>query len=103
MSIEVIVLEKFSGLPQTEINSSTKPCPRHTVFHPFLSDDSKQYSATTTAHRKRLIELLKKQTLMTPSLSTIRENTEGCEYQYRCASALYLMSVFSQCFSITID
>ena len=61
MSTEGIALEIFSALPQTEINSSTKPCPRHAVFHSFLSDDIKQDSATTTAHRKRLIELLKKQ------------------------------------------
>ena len=57
--IEGIELENFSALPQTEINSSTKPSPRHAVFHSYLSDDSKQYAANTTAHSKRLIELLK--------------------------------------------
>ena len=30
-------------------------------------------------------------------------NTDGCEEQYICASALYLMSDFSQCYSIIID
>ena len=62
MSIEVIALGHFSSLPQTEINSSTKPCPRHAVFHYFLSDDSKQDASTTTAHKKRFIELFKKST-----------------------------------------
>ena len=33
--IEGISLEHFSALPQTEINSSTKPCTRHAVFHYF--------------------------------------------------------------------
>ena len=33
----------------------------------------------------------------------IWENTNGCEEQYRCASALYIMSVLSQCYSIIID
>ena len=33
--IEGIALEHFSVLPQTEINSSTKPCPLHSVFHYF--------------------------------------------------------------------
>ena len=61
MSIEGITLEHFSALPQTEINSPTKPCPRYAVFHSFLSDYSKQYAANTTAHRNRLIELLKNQ------------------------------------------
>ena len=60
MSIEGIALEHFSELPQTEINSSTEPCTRHAVFNYFLSDDSKQDSATTTAHSKRLIELKNK-------------------------------------------
>ena len=57
--IECIALEHFSALPQTEINSSTKVCPRHAVFHYFLSDYIKQDAATTTAHRKCLIEMLK--------------------------------------------
>ena len=58
--IDVIALEHFSALPQTEINSSTKSCPRHAMFHFFLSYDSKQDSATTTIHGKRLIGLFKK-------------------------------------------
>ena len=61
MSIEGIALLHFSVLPYTEINSFTKPCPRHVVFHSFLSYYGKQYSDTTTAHGKRLIELLKEQ------------------------------------------
>ena len=35
VSIEGILLEHFSALPQTEINSSSKPCPRHVVFRYF--------------------------------------------------------------------
>ena len=37
----------------------------------FLSDDSKQDFATTTAHRKRLIELLEEQKLLALSLIII--------------------------------
>ena len=69
----------------------------------FLSDDSKQDPSTDTAHSKRLIELLKEQTLLTSTLSTIWENTDGCSEKYICASTLYLMSVMSQCYSIIID
>ena len=57
---EGIILENFSALPLTEINSCKKPCSLHEVFHYFLSDDSKQDADTTTAHRNCLIELLKK-------------------------------------------
>ena len=31
------------------------------------------------------------------------ENTDGCAEQYRCASALYLMPVIPQCYSVIID
>ena len=40
---------------------------------------------------------------LTTSLSTIWGNTDGFAEQYRCASALYFMSVMSQCYSIIID
>ena len=59
LSKEVNALENFNVLPQTGIKSSTKSCPRHAVSHSFLSDDSKQDAATTTAHIKHFIELLK--------------------------------------------
>ena len=49
MSIEGIALEHFSALPQTEINS---------VFHSFLSDDSKQDAAITNSRSNCLIELV---------------------------------------------
>ena len=103
MSIEGIALENFSASPQSDINSSSLPCPRHAVFHSFLSDDRKQDAATTTAHRKRLISLLKNKQVLTTSLIKIWENTDGCAEQYRCASALYLMSVISHTYSLIID
>ena len=96
MSIEGIALEHFSASPQTDINSSTLSRPRHALFHSFLFDDSKKDAATTTAHIKRLISFLKKKQVLTTSLSTIWENTDGCAEQYRCASAIYLMSMMSQ-------
>ena len=49
-----------------------------------------------------MISLLKNKQVSTTSLSTIWENTDGCAEQYRCASALYLMSVMSQTYSIII-
>ena len=96
MSIEGIALEHFSAAPQADINSSTLSSPRHAVFHYFLSGDSKQDASTNTAHRKRLISLLKNKQVLTTSLSTIWENSDGCAEQYICASALYLMSLMSQ-------
>ena len=47
--------------------------------------------------------MLKEQKLLTSTLSKICKNTDGCEDQYRCYSALYLMSVLYQCHLIIID
>ena len=103
MSVEGIALENVCAAPQTDINSSTLSRPRHAVFHSFLSDDSKHDDATNTTHRKRLISLLKNKQVLTISLSTIWENSDGCAEQYIFASALYLMSVMSQTYCIIID
>ena len=73
------------------------------MFNYFLSDYSKQDAATTTAHSKRLISFLKEKTILTTSLSKIWGNNDGCAKQYRFASAMYLMSVMSQFYSIIID
>ena len=39
---------------------------------------------------------------MSNTLSTIWENTDGCAEQYRCATTLYLISMFSRAFSVII-
>ena len=53
MSIEGIALEHFSAFPKAYINTTTPSRQRHAAFQYFSSDDSKQDSATTTAHIKR--------------------------------------------------
>ena len=69
----------------------------------FLLDDRRQDTAITTAHSKCLIEILKEQKLLMSTLSKIWENNDGCAEQYRCASSLYLMLVYPQCYSIILD
>ena len=73
------------------------------MFYYYFSDNKKQDYSTTNSHNKNLIEPLKEQKILTPTLSKRWENTHGCAEKYRCASALYLMSFLSQCFSIIID
>ena len=85
MSIEGILLKKFSALAQTNINFTTPSRQRNAVFHSFLSDDSKKHSGTTTSHSNRLIALLKEKIILTTYLSTIWENTDGFSEQYICA------------------
>ena len=81
-------MEYFSALLKADIHSNAPSRQRHAVFHSFLSDDSKQDTATNNAHRKRSIVLLKGKKLLTASFSTLWENTDGCTEQYRCGSAL---------------
>ena len=95
-------MKKFSALPKSYINTTTPSRQRRELFHSFLSDDSKQDSATTNSHSKRFISLLKEENLFTTSLSKIWENTDGCAKQYRYAAALYLMLFMSHCYSIII-
>ena len=71
MSIDVIALEYFISAPQADINSSIISLQCHAVFYPFLSDDIKQDAATTTAHSKKLISLLKGKKILATSLITI--------------------------------
>ena len=71
MSLDVIVLEHFSTLPKTDINSTTPSRQRHALFHSFLSNDRKQDASTSTAHIKHLISLLRQKRVLTTSLSKI--------------------------------
>ena len=68
----------------------------------FLSGDRKQDATNTSANNNFLIPLLKEKKLLRPSLSTIWDNND-CAEQYRCASALYLILVMCQCYSVIID
>ena len=64
MSIEGITLENFIAPKHTEISGTTQVSTHHAVFHSFWSDERKQDYATTNAHRKRIIELLKQRNIM---------------------------------------
>ena len=64
-------MEYFSEPTHTEIEGTPQARKSHAVFHSFLSDDSKQDSATTTAHRKHIIKLLKQRNIMPNTLSSI--------------------------------
>ena len=80
-------MNHFIEFPKIGINASTESYQRHAVFCYFLSDDIKQDAATTTAHSKCFISLLKEK-LLTSALIKIWENTHGCAHRYICASSL---------------
>ena len=42
-------------------------------------------------------------TVLFADMVTIWENTDGCEYQYCCAAALYLLLMLSHAYNIITD
>ena len=93
----------FSAEPQINLNSTTPSRQHHIVSHYFLSDYRKHDAFTNTAQSKDLISLLIYKKLLTRSLSTIWENTDGSAEQYIFASEINLMSVMSHFYYIIID
>ena len=64
-------------------------------FNTFFKYDSEHDYETTTKHSKHIIELSQNQIVLFDEISTIKENTDGCNEQYHCATALYLLSVLA--------
>ena len=71
-----------------------------TEFHSHLADESTQDSATTHEHMKEMINNLKD---TVNQLLVMFDQTDGCSKQYRCARALYLLSLLAYQFDIIID
>ena len=76
---------------------------RHVVFHSYFSDDNKQDSTTTSAHRKQITELLQNRQLLFVDIIKIWGNTDGCAEQYQCETALYLISILTHAYIIIIN
>ena len=81
------------------MKSSPTPIKLHVVFNYFLSDDIKQ----DAAHRKKIIELIKQQKIMSAKLRTPWENTDGFSEHYTCVTGLFLFSMLSQAFYLMND
>jgi hypothetical protein len=72
-------------------------------FHSHLSDMSKQDASTTHAHLVCLLTKLCVTGEVKTRTTTILDHSDGCSKQYRCGTALYLLSVLSSQFGITFD
>ena len=70
---------------------------------PPFPDDRKQDAATTADHIKQIIELLHNRTLLFSDMITLWENNDRCVQQYRCATALYLLSMLEHAYNIIIN
>ena len=78
VSIEGIVLEHSSAPTQIKTATTQQARTIHDVFHPFLFNNSKQDTTTTTAHRKHIISLLKRRYILSDKLNKIWKNTDFC-------------------------
>ena len=71
-------------------------------FHSHLSDYSLQNAALTHQHMNVLLDYLFNKNVIKQG-STLYCNSDGSSKQYRCANALYYLSMLSTKFNINID
>ena len=72
------------------------------VFHSHFSNESRQDSRTTHAHMTVLFRQLKEIGELCAGMF-VWDDTDGCAKQYRCGTAIYLLSMLAVMFDITID
>ena len=74
VSIEVISLEQFRILEQTEKSTTPQALSHHAMFHSFFLMTEKN-SATTISHSKHIIEFLNQHIILSVTLNTLWGNT----------------------------
>ena len=93
--MEGVALEHFNKLKPSTIPMEQLRC--------HLSDGSDQDYSTTVTHIFILIKFLLTKNILALFLTTMWYHTDGCANQYRCASAIYLLSCLSVKFCFIID
>jgi hypothetical protein len=71
-------------------------------FHSHFSDDNLQNAAASHCHMRVLIEHLRKNGRFLKG-HTMFDNTDGCAKQYRCATAIHLLSMLAVEFNMAIN
>ena len=71
-------------------------------FHCNLSDEIDQDDRTTATHLRTLLQLILTEGMIAPLLITMWDHMDGCANQYRCESAINLLSCLALDFSIII-
>ena len=72
-------------------------------FHSHLSDDAAQCAATSFENMYVVLNHFKEKGLLHENSTVIYDHTDGCTCQYRCATAVYFLSMLSFMFKVTID
>ena len=71
-------------------------------FHSYLSDDTTQMACTVHCHMIKLITQLMKDNVLSKG-GRLLSTTDGCAKQYKCSTAIYLLSILSKTFGIVVD
>ena len=71
-------------------------------FHSYLSDDTTQMACTVHCHMIKLITQLMNDNVLSKG-GRLLSTTDGCAKQYKCATAIYLLSMLSKTYNIVID
>ena len=71
-------------------------------FHSFLSDDTTQLASTVFCHMDKLIKQLMASGVLAKG-GRVLSFTDGCAKQYKCANAIFFMSLLASTYGIVVD
>ena len=60
-------------------------------FHSYIRDDNEQDACDSHAHMVHLLKIPLESVRLVSGMTTTWEDNDGCENQFRCALAIYLM------------
>jgi hypothetical protein len=106
LSIEGVDLLSYTAESLEDFDKSNNKSDLKTIheFHSHFLDNSKQDAATTHAHMPVLFDLLKRLRRIKGLVRTLLlDNTDGCAKQYRCGTALFLLSLLVVLNNVIID
>ena len=89
------------GEEEPRITDNSELVEEHYCAH--FSDDAKQHATTSRQNMMEELELMKGLGVLKTDKTVILDHTDGCCAQYRSATAVYLMSVLSMLYRVTID
>ena len=103
LSIEGVAIEYYKEREEGLVENFQNESELKGAFFSYISDDSKQDAATTYMHSSNMLDELLEQNIIKKHSTTLWEETDGCAKQYRCATAMYFMSLLAVRYNIVVD
>ena len=101
--------EHFGQKPQIHLESSTFMYHdkdtneiKEKYFANF-SDDADQHASTSFENAKRNFNVLKEEEMLVSGKTTIYDHSDGCRAQCKSATSIYLLTLLSILYNVTID